>query len=104
MKKFTLLMTLLLAVSLLAGCAGTPVVYYTDCTCPVGSHVEAPAAPAETEAAGEDAPAAEGALKTGLAVVAGIGDSKSATAEEAGEGEAAEAEAESDAQDAESAQ
>ena len=93
MKKFTLLMTLLLTAALLAGCAGTPVVYYTECTCPVGSHeaVEAPAAteaaPVQTEAPAEpEAPAAEGALKTGLAVIAGIGDSKSATAEEAGEG------------------
>ncbi len=89
MKKFTLLMTLLLAVSMLAGCAGTPVVYYTDCTCPVGSHeaVQAPAAteaaPAATEA---PAPAVEGALKSGLALVTGISDSKSATAEENGEG------------------
>ena len=89
MKKFTLIVTLLLAVSLLAGCAGTPVVYYTDCTCPVDSHVtvEAPAAteaaPVETEAA---APAVEGALKTGLYISTGISDSKSATAEENGEG------------------
>ena len=89
MKKFTLLMTLLLAVSMLAGCAGTPVVYYTDCTCPVGSH-EAVQAPAATEAAPTateaPAPAVEGALKTGLALVTGISDSKSATAEENGEG------------------
>ena len=87
MKKFTLLMTLLLAVSMLAGCAGTPVVYYTDCTCPVGSH-EAVPAPAATEAAPvvPEVPAAEGALKTGLALVTGISDSKSATAEENGEG------------------
>ena len=59
MKKFTLLITLLLTAALLAGCAGTPVIYYTDCTCPVDSHVEAPAAPAETEAAVEEAPAEE---------------------------------------------
>ena len=87
MKKFTLLMTLLLAVSLLAGCAGTPVIYYTDCTCPTGSHevVEVPTepAPAPTQA---PAPAVEGALKTGLCITAGISDSKSATAEENGEG------------------
>ena len=91
MKKFTLLITLLLTAALLAGCAGTPVIYYTDCTCPVEAHQEAaaPAAPAATEAAPvatEAAPAVEGALKTGLALVAGIGDSKSATAEENGEG------------------
>ena len=89
MKKFTLIVTLLLAVSLLAGCAGTPVVYYTDCTCPVDSHatVEVPAAteaaPVETETA---APAVEGALKTGLYISTGVSDSKSATAEENGEG------------------
>jgi len=87
MKKFTLLMTLLLAVSMLAGCAGTPVIYYTDCTCPVDSH-QAVAAPAATEAAPvvPEVPAVEGALKTGLALVTGISDSKSATAEENGEG------------------
>ena len=90
MKRFTLIMAMLLAVCMLAGCAGTPVVYYTNCTCPVEAHeiVETPA-PAATEAASavtEAAPAAEGALKTGLAVVANVKDSKSATAEEAGEG------------------
>ena len=85
MKKFTLLVTLLLVAALLAGCAGTPVVYYTDCTCPVDSHVvvETPATPVATEA---PAPAAEGALKTGLYISTGISDSKSATAEENGEG------------------
>lgn len=89
MKKITLLLTLLLVVSMLAGCAGTPVIYYTECTCPVGSHetVQTPAAaepaPAVTEA---PAPAAEGALKTGLALVTSISDSKSAAAEENGEG------------------
>ena len=83
MKKFTLLVTLLLTAALLAGCAGTPVVYYSDCTCPVESHEEAPAA---TEAPAAETPAAEGALKTGMALVTGIGDSKSATAGENGEG------------------
>ena len=84
MRKTALLLVVCLIATLFAGCAGTPVIYHTDCTCPVESHQEAPAA---TEApAAPEAPAAEGALKTGLAVVAGIGDSKSATAEEAGEG------------------
>ena len=87
MKKFTLLMTLLLAVSLLAGCAGTPVIYYTECTCPVGSH-EAVEAPAATEAAPAqpEAPAVEGALKTGMALVTSVSDSKSAAADANGEG------------------
>ena len=88
MKKFTLLVTLLLTAALLAGCAGTPVIYYTECTCPAGIHevVETPApeaAPAATEA---PAPAVEGTLKTGMALVTGISDSKNATAEENGEG------------------
>ena len=82
MRKTALLLVFCLIATLFAGCAGTPVVY--ECTCPTET-VEAapttPAAPAVTEK-----PAAEGALKTGLAIVAGVGDSKSATAEEAGEG------------------
>lgn len=57
MKKLTLLLTLALCLSLLCGCAGTPVVYYSDCTCPTGAHT-----PTE--------PLSEGALKTGLAIVA----------------------------------
>ena len=84
MRKTALLLVFCLVATLFAGCAGTPVIYHEDCTCPVEANQEAPAA---TEApAAPEAPAAEGALKTGLAVIAGIGDSKSATAEEAGEG------------------
>ena len=81
MKKISLFLAITLCVSLLAGCAGTPVVYYSDCTCPTGSNEEA--APVETQAT---VPAAEGALKTGLYISTGIGDSKSASGEEAGEG------------------
>ena len=86
MKKLSVILSLALILSLLSGCAGTPVVYYTDCTCPVEAH-EAPAAaepviplPAPTEG-----PAAAGsALKTGLYVGAKIADSVSATAEAEG--------------------
>lgn len=79
MKKLSLILTLSLLVSLFAGCAGTPVVY--NCTCPTGE-----AAPAVTEpAVTEEIVLTEGALKTGLAVVTGLKDSKSATAEENGE-------------------
>ena len=87
MKKLSFFLTLVLLVSILAGCAGTPVVYYTDCTCPVEAHEEA--APAQTVPAADETEApvlAEGALKTGLYLNAGIGESKSATAEENGEG------------------
>lgn len=86
MKKLSIALILCLIVGLFSGCAGTPVIYYTDCTCPAGSHDQVPAqteapAPAETEA-----PAlVEGALKTGLFISASIGESHSITAEELGE-------------------
>ena len=83
MKKVSVLLVLILVISMLAGCAGTTVVYYSDCTCPPAAHEEAPAA---TEAApAETVAPAEGAVKTGLAIVTALGDSKNATAEEEGE-------------------
>ena len=87
MKKFPLILSLILVISLLAGCAGTPVVYYTDCTCPPAAHEEV-AAPAPTtapEAPATEAPAvAEGALKIGMAIVTSLKKSASATADAAG--------------------
>ena len=77
MKKLSLILTIALVVSLLAGCAGTPVVYYSDCTCPTGSH--------DVPVATEAPVVSEGAVKTGLYIATGIGDSKAATAEENGE-------------------
>lgn len=79
MKKFSAILTLVLIASLLAGCAGTPVVY--NCTCPtVGAGV------AETTPVTQapDVPAVEGAVKTGLYIATNISDSASATAEAAG--------------------
>ncbi len=88
MRKISLFLILTLTVSLLAGCAGTPVVYYTECTCPVGSH-DATVAP-ETEAVQETTAETEApvtaALKTGLAISATVADSKSAVDGDAGEG------------------
>lgn len=80
MKKFPLILSLILIFSLLAGCAGTPVIYYTECDCPEGAHtnVEAPAAPIETV---PPAAPAEGALKTGLCISTSLQKSISATAE-----------------------
>ena len=87
MKKIiAIATTLVLICALFAGCTGTPVVYYTECTCPAGSHdvpaaTEAPTAteaPAATEAPGE------GAVKTGLAVLAKLDGSASATADAEG--------------------
>ena len=68
MKKVSLFLATCLLIGLLTGCAGTPVVYYTNCTCPTGSHDVEVAAPAETQVP----VAVEGAVKTGLAVVANI--------------------------------
>ena len=83
MKKISLLLTFCMIVSLFAGCSGTPVVYYSDCTCPTGAH-EAVVETTETPVATET-PAAEGAVKTGLYISTGISDSKSAAGEENGE-------------------
>mgnify|MGYP002508444590 CR=1 FL=1 len=69
MKKIALLLVVCMVATMFAGCAGTPVVY--ECTCPTETVEAVPEAPAATEA-----PAVEGALKTGLAVVANIGDSR----------------------------
>ncbi len=89
MKKFTLALTLVLTMALLAGCAGTPVVYYTNCTCPAveGGTVQPPAteAPATEAPAAPEAPAVEGALKTGISIVTNISESASASADAEGQ-------------------
>lgn len=79
MKKIPLILSLILIISLLAGCAGTPVVYYTDCTCPADVHtvVDTPVTP--------EVPVADGALKTGLYIGTSVKDSKSAAADADGE-------------------
>ena len=64
MKKTAWILILALIVGLLSGCAGTAVVYTGDCTCPTEG-----ASTAVTQ------PAAEGSLKTGLAVVGNLSDS-----------------------------
>ena len=85
MKKISFLLILTMVIGMLSGCAGTPVVYYSDCTCPVDSHEVAPEATEPAEKPTEAPVLAEGALKTGLYISTGIGDSKSAAAEENGE-------------------
>lgn len=72
MKRLTAIVSLVLAVCLLAGCAGSPVIYYTDCTCPADAHVQTPATQPE---ATEPPVVAEGAVKTGLAVITSVADS-----------------------------
>ena len=60
MKKISLILVIAMVIGLLAGCAGTPVVYYTDCPCPTGSH-STPATDATTPTV-----SAEGEIKTGV--------------------------------------
>lgn len=78
MKKFTCILTALLALCLLAGCAGTPVVYYADCTCPTNSA-------AATLPAIPDLPVITGGLKTGVSFTTSVADSKSTTISASGE-------------------
>ncbi len=85
MKKLTLFLVLAMTVSLLAGCAGTPVIYYTDCTCPAVTS-DAPAEAPVPSVEDVQKPLAEGAVKTGLYISTAIADSKSAAGEENGEG------------------
>ena len=86
MKKTALFLALALIISMLAGCAGTPVVYYSDCTCPAGSHDVTVQTPTEAAPVEPTAAPAEGALKTGLYISTSIADSKAATADANGEG------------------
>ena len=86
MKKFSVFLSLMLIVSLLAGCAGTPVIYHEDCTCPTETQsapaVDTTPAPTETPAT---TPVTTGALKTGLYIATNVKDSVSATADAEGE-------------------
>ena len=82
MKRISFLLTIALLIGMLGGCAGTPVVYYSDCTCPTGAHdtvVNVPNEPTETT----EAP--EGAVKTGLYIGTSVAESVSAAAGENGE-------------------
>lgn len=79
------LLVILLALCLLAGCTGTPVVYYSDCDCPDSTHATVPDSPAPQQPATESAPTDSNALKTGLAILTGISKSTSAEGETAGE-------------------
>lgn len=69
-KRIALFLTLALVIGFAAGCAGTPVIYYGECTCPTGSHTTTPQ---------PTNPPAEGAVKTGLAVITSVSDSESAS-------------------------
>ena len=71
MKKFSLILAMIMVISLLGGCAGTAVVYYGDCTCPTGSHdSNVNNTPEKTPVVGE------GAVKTGLYIGTGVSSEK----------------------------
>lgn len=70
MKRTTVWIVLALVIAMLTGCAGTPVVYYGGCTCPTGGHDVAPE--------GTEGAPVEGAVKTGLAIITSLADSKNA--------------------------
>ena len=70
MKKIALILVLVLVAGIAAGCMGTPVIYYTNCTCPTGSH--------GTNVDTTKPTVGEGAVKTGLAIVANTTGSKDA--------------------------
>ena len=81
MKKCALFLTFALIVGLIAGCAGTPVVYYSDCTCPTGSHdIQIPVQTTPTE----PFVPAEGAVRTGLYMTTDVTGSADATADSEG--------------------
>ena len=96
MKKISLFLIIALLITTLAGCAGTTVVV-GNCTCPTDAHIaptqaaSEPAAPAETAApVATNAPAetsvpSDGAVTTGLAIIADLSDSASATEGEDGQ-------------------
>ncbi len=68
MKKLSFFLVFALLIAMLAGCTGTTVVYYGNCTCPTGSHNATPnTTPTLTE----------GSLKTGLAILTDISGSES---------------------------
>ena len=73
-RKLAFFLVLVLFAGALTGCTGTTVVYQTNCDCP--DDISGGAA---TDTYGENVAVTEGALKTGLAIVAGAsGESASA--------------------------
>ena len=80
-RLFALILTIVLMMSLLAGCAGTTVVI-GNCDCPCKDWTQ-PTVPQDTKP--EETKPVEGAVKTGLSVSTKISDSTPATAEKDGE-------------------
>jgi len=72
-RKLAIFLVLMLVAALLTGCAGTTVIYQTNCTCPADN--------AAAETVVENVQTAEGAVKTGLAIVAGATGENAASIE-----------------------
>ena len=70
MKKIALILALVLVAGIAAGCMGTPVIYYSNCTCPTDGH--------NTNVDTTKPTVGEGAVKTGLAIVTSVGNSEDA--------------------------
>lgn len=71
-KRIALLTVLAMILTLLAGCAGTTVVYYNQCTCPTGGHTN------NTPDVTDPPVVGEGAVKTGLAIITSVKNSEDA--------------------------
>ncbi len=70
MKKILAFLSAIMCICVLAGCAGTPVIYHSECDCPSDGD----------DTNGGDDTLSEGELKTGLALIASVKNSASATA------------------------
>jgi len=79
-KAISLVLSLTLLLSLITGCAGTPVVYYSNCSCPPAAHESAPAptTPSESTPSAPAVVPSEGAVKTGLAIMTSVAKSENA--------------------------
>ncbi len=88
MKKFFAFLSVVLCLCMLTACAGTPVIYHMNCDCPeAGNNNNGGNGNNNNNNGGNnntDTPLGEGELKTGVAIIAGIGKSTSATADESG--------------------
>ena len=76
MKKISVLLILAMLMAAISGCAGTPVVYYTNCTCPVGSHDTT-----NTTDTTDPVIPSEGAVKTGFYISAKLSGNNASDSE-----------------------
>ena len=77
-KRLAGIMVMSLIIGVLGGCAGTPVVYYTECNCNLENvqHVNTES----SQAAVQETVLTEGALKTGLSITTSVANSENGVA------------------------